>query len=120
MRDLFLLKDEQMERLWPFFPKSHGEPRVDDRLVLRHRVRQPQRTALARCPQRLRSTQDAVQPLKTLGRGRCVHAMMEGLAAAGAERRTLMIDATYLKAQRTASSLRVKTYGSPRRQAVCV
>jgi hypothetical protein len=34
--------------------------------------------------------------------------MMEGLAAAGAEPQTVMIDATYLKAHRTASSLRVK------------
>jgi transposase len=34
--------------------------------------------------------------------------MMEGLSAAQAERRTVMIDATYLKAHRTASSLRVK------------
>ena len=46
--------------------------------------------------------------------------MMEGLSSAGAEPTTIMIDATYLKAHRTASSLRVKTYGSPRRQAVCV
>jgi transposase len=28
------LKDEQVERLRPFFPKSHGKPRVDDRRVL--------------------------------------------------------------------------------------
>jgi len=34
--------------------------------------------------------------------------MMEGLAAAGAERKTVMIDATCLKAHRTASSLWVK------------
>jgi hypothetical protein len=34
--------------------------------------------------------------------------MMEGLAAASAEPETVMIDATYLKAHRTASSLRVK------------
>ena len=34
--------------------------------------------------------------------------MMEGLAAADAEPRTVMIDATYLKAHRTASNLRVK------------
>jgi hypothetical protein len=33
--------------------------------------------------------------------------MMEGLSA-GAERKTVMIDATYLKAHRTASSLAVK------------
>jgi hypothetical protein len=34
--------------------------------------------------------------------------MMEGLSASGAERKTVMIDATYLKAHRTASSLAVK------------
>lgn len=31
MSDLFWLTDEQMERLRPFFPKSHGKARVDDR-----------------------------------------------------------------------------------------
>ncbi|WP_431358016.1 hypothetical protein [Sphingomonas glacialis] len=34
--------------------------------------------------------------------------MMEGLAAASATAKTIMIDATYFKARRTASSLRVK------------
>ena len=34
--------------------------------------------------------------------------IMEGLAAASATPKTIMIDATYLKAHRTASSLRVK------------
>ncbi|MFT8353705.1 MAG: transposase, partial [Gluconobacter japonicus] len=34
MSDLFWLTDEQMDRLRPFFPKSHGKPRVDDRRVL--------------------------------------------------------------------------------------
>jgi len=34
--------------------------------------------------------------------------MMEGLAVVGAEPKTVMIDATYLKAHRTVSSLRVK------------
>ena len=34
MSDLFWLTDEQMERLRPFFPKSLGWPRVDDRRVL--------------------------------------------------------------------------------------
>ena len=37
--------------------------------------------------------------------------MMEGLSDAQAERRTVMIDATYLKAHRTASSLRAKKGG---------
>ncbi len=34
--------------------------------------------------------------------------MMEGLATIGAEPKTVMIGASYLKAHRTASSLRVK------------
>lgn len=34
MSDLFWLTDEQMERLRPVSPKSHGKPRVDDRRVL--------------------------------------------------------------------------------------
>ena len=34
MADLFWLTDAQMERLKPFFPLSHGVPRVDDRRVL--------------------------------------------------------------------------------------
>jgi len=37
--------------------------------------------------------------------------IMAGLAAEGAEHKTIMIDATYLKAHRTASSLRVKKGG---------
>lgn len=34
MSDLFWLTDEQMARLQPFFPRSHGRPRVDDHRVL--------------------------------------------------------------------------------------
>ena len=34
MSNLFWLTDEQMDRLRPFFPRSHGKPRVDDRRVL--------------------------------------------------------------------------------------
>ena len=38
--------------------------------------------------------------------------IMEGLASEAAEPKTIMIDATYLKAHRTASSLRVKKGGA--------
>lgn len=34
MSNLFWLTDAQMARLEPYFPKSHGKPRVDDRRVL--------------------------------------------------------------------------------------
>lgn len=37
--------------------------------------------------------------------------IMTGLAAEAADEKTIMIDATYLKAHRTASSLRVKKGG---------
>ena len=34
MRTLFYLSESQMERISPFFPRSHGIPRVDDRRVV--------------------------------------------------------------------------------------
>ena len=34
MGDLFLLSERQMGRIAPFFPLSHGVPRVDDRRVV--------------------------------------------------------------------------------------
>jgi transposase len=34
MSNLFWLTEAQMARLEPFFPKSHGKPRVDDRRFL--------------------------------------------------------------------------------------
>jgi len=34
MTDMFLLSDAQMARISPFFPLSHGVPRVDDRRVI--------------------------------------------------------------------------------------
>lgn len=34
MSDLYGLTEAQMERLEPYFQKSHGVPRVDDRRVL--------------------------------------------------------------------------------------
>jgi len=34
MSDLYWLTDEQMARLQPYFPKSHGRKGVDDRRVL--------------------------------------------------------------------------------------
>ena len=114
MSDLFWLTDEQIERLRPFFPKSHGRPRVDDRRVLSGIV------FVNRNGLRWRDAPSAYGPHKTLynrwkrwGEAGVFTRMMEGLAAAGAEPKTVMIDATYLKAHRTASSLRVKRMARP-------
>ncbi|SEJ72615.1 Transposase [Sphingobium sp. AP50] len=109
MSDLYWLTDEQMARLQPFFPKSHGRPRVDDRRVLSGII------FVNRDGLRWRDAPSAYGPAKTLynrwkrwGEKGVFVAMMDGLSAKGAERKTIMIDATYLKAHRTASSLRVK------------
>jgi hypothetical protein len=111
MSNLYWLSEAQMERLKPFFPKSHGKPRVDDRRVLSGIIfRQPQRAyALVRRTQGIRSGQDALQPLEALERQWCLRPD-HGRAwpPRGAEHKTIMIDATYLKAHRTASSLCVK------------
>jgi len=109
MSDLFWLSDEQLERLCPFFPKSHGKPRVGDRRVLSGIV------FVNRNGLRWRDAPSAYGPPKTLynwwkcwGAAGVFTRMMERLAAADAEPRIVMIDATYLKAHRTAASLRVK------------
>lgn len=110
MSDLFWLTDEQMARLEPYFPKSHGKPRVDDRRVLSGII------FVNRNGLRWRDAPKDYGPHKTLynrwkrwGDKGIFLRMMEGLATPQvAERKTVMIDATYLKAHRTASSLAVK------------
>ena len=109
MSDLYWLTEEQMARLRPYFPKSHGKPRVDDRRVLSGIV------FVNRNGLRWRDAPSDYGPHKTLynrwkrwGEMGVFLRMMEGLANADADPKTVMIDATYLKAHRTASSLRVK------------
>lgn len=110
MSDLFWLTDAQMARLQPYFPKSHGKPRVDDRRVLSGII------FVNRNGLRWRDAPKEYGPHKTLynrwkrwsDKGIFIR-MMEGLAVPETpELKTIMIDATYLKAHRTASSLRVK------------
>lgn len=109
MSNLFWLTDEQMARLQPLFPKSHGRPRVDDRRVLSVII------FINRNGLRWRDAPAEYGPPKTLyNRWKCWREMgvaariFEGLALEPAEPATIMIDATYLKAHRTGSSLRSK------------
>ena len=113
MSNLFWLSDAQMERLRPFFPKSHGKPRVDDRRVLSGII------FVNRNGLRWRDAPKEYGPPKTLYNrwkrwsDKGVFArMMDGLASEAAVPKTVMIDATYLKAHRTATSLRSKK-GAP-------
>jgi transposase len=105
MFDLFWLTDAQMARLEPFFPK----PRVDDKRVLSGII------FINRNGLRWRDAPSAYGPHKTLynrwkrwSDNDIFAQMMMGLAAEHGEEKTVMIDATYLIAHRTASSLGIK------------
>ena len=110
--NLFWLTGDQMERLKPFFPKSHGKPRVDDRRVLSGIIF-INRNGLRWCdaPREYGPPKTLYNRWKRWGDMGVFARMMEGLASEGTEQKTIMIDATYLKAHRTASSLRAKKGG---------
>ena len=101
-----------MARIAPFFPKSDGKPRIDDRRVLSGII------FIIHNGLRWRDAPTAYGPHKTLysrwrrwsGQGIFAR-MMAGLAAEHAEEKTVMIDAKYLKAHRTATSMAVKKGG---------
>ncbi len=109
MSNLFWLTNVQMERLKPFSPKSHGKPRLDDRRVLSGIVF-INRDGLRWCdaPREYGLPKTLYNRWKRPGDMEVFARMMEGLAAEGTDQKTIMIDATYLKAHRTASSLRAK------------
>jgi transposase len=115
MSDLFWLSDAQMARLEPFFPKPHGKPRVDDRRVLSGII------FINRNGLRWRDAPAAYGPHKTLysrwkrwSEKGIFARMMVGLAAEHGEEKTVMIDATYLKAHRTATSMMAQKEGRGR------
>ena len=107
MSDLYWLTDDQLERMRPFFPLSHGKPRVDDRRVLSGII------FINRNGLRWRNAPSAYGPPKTLynrwvrwSRMGVFARILMALADEGQDTEILMIDATHLKAHRTASSLR--------------
>ena len=112
MSNLFWLTDVQMARLRPFFPKSHGKPRVDDRRVLsgiifinRNGLRWSDAPTEYGPPKTLYNRWKRWSEMGVFAR------IMEGLAAEKTEETAVMIDATYLKTHRTATSLRLKKGG---------
>lgn len=112
MSNLYWLSEAQMARLMPFFPKSHGKPRVDDRRVLSGIIF-VNRNGLRWCdaPREYGPAKTLYNRWKRWSDNGVFARIMFGLAAESAEHKTIMIDATYLKAHRTASSLRVKKGG---------
>ena len=106
MTDMFLLSDAQMARISPFFPHSHGVPRVDDRRVISGII------FVIRNGLRWRDVPVSYGPHKTIY-NRFIRWSALGvfgrifveLARGGGASDEMMIDATHLKAHRTAASL---------------
>ena len=106
MSDLFWLSPSQMRRIEPYFPLSHGVPRVDDRKVISGIV------FVIRNGLRWRDAPKAYGPHKTIynrfvrwSRLGVFNRIFAELAGKGPKPTRLMIDATHLKAHRTAASL---------------
>jgi len=102
-----------MARLEPNFPKTDGRPRVDDRRVLSGII------FVNRKGWKWRDSPQEYGPHKTLYNlwiswsNKGIFAkMMVGLAAEQSEKNTVMIDATYPNAHRTASSWGVQKGGA--------
>lgn len=113
MSKVFWLAEAQIERLRPFFPKSRGKPRVDDRRVLSGIIH-IQRNGLM-----WKDAPAIYGPPKTLynrwkrwSRMGVFTRIMAELAAEGRDTEMVMIDATHLKAHRTASSLALEKGGA--------
>ena len=98
-----------MERLQTYFPKSQGRARVDDRCVSRgiifinrNGLRWSDAPPEYGAPKTLYNRWKRWSDMGVFAR------VMEGLAAQAPDNKTISIDATYLKAHRTASSLGLK------------
>ena len=106
MGGLFLLSEVQMARIAPHFPSAHGVPRVDDRRVVSGIV------YVIKHGLQWKDAPKAYGPHKTLynrfnrwSRIGVFDRIFAGLAGEGPKPKRIMIDATHLKAHRTAASL---------------
>ena len=106
MTDLFLLSPAQIAKIEPFFLLSHGVPRVDDRRVISSII------YVLKHGLQWKDAPKDYGPHKTLyNRFRRwtelggFDKIFSHLAASVGPPETMMIDATHLKAHRTASSL---------------
>lgn len=106
MSDYYWLTDAELERIRPCFPRSHGKPRVDDRRVISgivHVIRNRLRWRDA--PEVYGSHKTLYNRLVRWSLKGIFDQILSGLVTGGAEPDTVMIDATHLKAHRTACSL---------------
>ena len=106
MSDLILLSPAQMRRISPYFPLSHGIPRVDDRKIVSGII------FVIRNGLCWRDAPKDYGPHKTIynrfirwSRLGFFNRIFAALSAMAGKPKQLMIDATHLKAHRTAASL---------------
>lgn len=106
MSDQYWISKTQLERITACFPRSHGRPRVDDRRVISGIIH------VIRNGLRWRDVPEVYGPHKTLynrfmrwSRLGVFDRIFAALAGEGPEPERIMIDATHLKAHRTAASL---------------
>ena len=106
MAEFRWLSEAQMRRIEPYFPLSHGIPRVDDRRIVSGII------FVIRNGLRWRDAPADYGPHKTIynrfirwSRLGVFNRIFAELAAKGGRPDRLMIDATHLKAHRTAASL---------------
>ncbi len=106
MSDLIWLSRAQMRVIEPYFPLSHGIPRVDDRRIVSGII------FVIRNGLRWRDAPAEYGPPKTIynrfirwSRLGVFNKIFAALGAKGGKPDQLMIDATNLKAHRTAASL---------------
>ncbi len=106
MSDLIWLSEAQMRRIEPYFPLSHRVPRVDDRRIISGII------FVIRNGLRWRDAPEDYGPPKTIynrfirwSRMDVFNKIFASLAAKGGKPDQLMMDATHLKAHRTAASL---------------
>ena len=103
----FIFSESQLERIKPFFPRSHGAPRVDGRrvasgiiYVIKHGLQWKE------APAEHGPHTDAVQPALSGGAGSVSSTItFTGLANKTPFDGSLMLDSTHLKAHRTAAIL---------------
>jgi len=106
MSNLFWLSEARMRRIEPYFPLSHGIARVDDRKVISGII------FVIKNGLRWCDAPKDYGPYKTLynrfirwSRLGVFNKIFAALSGQGGEPGLLMIDATHLKAHRTAASL---------------
>jgi len=106
LSEVWMLSEAQMRRIEPYFPLSHGIPRVDDRRIVSGII------FVIRNGLRWRDAPAGYGPHKTIynrfirwSRLGVFNRIFAELAAKGGKPDRLMIDATHLKAHRTAASL---------------